>query len=95
MSIYCCKCGAPNLETEQFCENCGTRLHISSDVTVRQNGVNKDVPIFVYNMLSFVLPLVGLLLYFRWKDKMPSRAHSIISWTTFGFSIGLIYLFSN
>ncbi len=96
MSIYCSKCGAPNSESAQFCEKCGNRLGTSANNVYQQSvSNNEDKPSIGYNILGFVIPIVGLILYFSWKDRTPNKAKSILTWSAVSFGIGLVYALSN
>ena len=96
MSIYCSKCGAPNSESAQFCEKCGRRLGTSvNDVHHQSGNNNEDEPSVGYNILGFIIPIIGLILYFSWKDKTPNKAKNILTWSAISFGIGLVYVLSN
>ena len=41
-----------------------------------------------FNALSFFIPIVGLILYFVWSDKLPVRASKCATWAWIGFGIG-------
>jgi hypothetical protein len=41
-------------------------------------------------ILSFCIPLAGLILYFVKKDKEPVAAKSACTWAVVGFSLGII-----
>lgn len=92
MSIYCSKCGAPNADSAQFCEKCGNRLNGSVEEAPQQvSGQKSDQPNIGYNILGFIIPLVGVILYFSWKDKMPHKAKSILTWSAISAGIGFAY----
>ncbi len=96
MSIYCSKCGAPNSESAQFCEKCGNRLSTSgNDVHQQSSYTNEDKPSIGYNILGFLIPIAGIILYFSWKDKTPNKAKSILAWSIISFGIGFVYALSN
>lgn len=65
---YCSNCGN-KVDNEAFvCTNCG--------VLLKNNEVKKsdDSGNFVYGLLGFFFPLVGLILYLCWKDEKPCNA---------------------
>lgn len=41
-------------------------------------------------ILSFCIPLAGIILYFVKKDKEPVAAKSACTWAVIGFSLGVI-----
>jgi|GEM_PF-3956107 len=45
------------------------------------------------NFLSFLLPLVGLILFFMQKNENPRRARSILFWTCLGLGFALVFWF--
>jgi len=42
------------------------------------------------NILAFLIPLVGLVLFFIFNGKQPIKARGIGKWTLFGFIFGLV-----
>lgn len=58
------------------------------------NG-EEDKPSIGFNILGFLIPLVGFILFFVWKDKTPNKAKTLLSWSVGGFILGLIYALSN
>lgn len=45
-------------------------------------------------ILSFLIPLAGFILYFKWKDDTPKRASQACTIAWIGFAINLIGMFS-
>lgn len=43
-----------------------------------------------WGILSFIIPLIGLILYFAWKEKTPHRANQAGVAALIGFGINLI-----
>ena len=48
---------------------------------------------FGMKALSFLIPLVGLILFIVDKDKKPEVAKDEILWAAIGFGIGLVFYF--
>lgn len=86
MTRYCTKCGASNDDSAQYCEKCGEKLDLNQDDDKASIG---------YNILAFLIPLVGFILYFMWKDKTPNKAKSILMWSAISFGIGIVCYLGN
>lgn len=96
MSIYCSKCGTPNSDSAQFCQKCGNKLNtLVKEIHQESSNNEEDKPSIGYNILGFLIPIVGLILYFSWKDKTPNKAKSILTWSIISFGIGFVYALSN
>lgn len=67
--MYCKYCGQPIDDNADFCISCGRRLD--------DGAVKNDKSSFGFALLGFLLPLVGLILYFVYDDKRPKRAKSV------------------
>ena len=52
---------------------------------------NNDRPSFWWNTLAFLLPIVGLILFFVFKREYPQRAKYMIIWAAVGFVVNVIY----
>lgn len=66
---YCNKCGAQIDDNAAVCVHCGAM----------QNAVNQAVNDnggFGWNLLGFCIPLVGIILYFVWKNDKPKCSKS-------------------
>ena len=49
----------------------------------------KDTPSTVLNILSFFIPIVGLILYLVLKDEEPKKANAVGKWALIGVGVGL------
>lgn len=45
---------------------------------------------FGWCLLAFLIPLVGLILYFAWRGNYPNKANTVGIWALIGFVINLI-----
>lgn len=73
---------------------------VHGDNTYRAPGGNYEPePVHYYKrdelgvgwgILSFVIPLIGWILYFVWKDETPHRASQAAIWAWVGFGVNLI-----
>ena len=95
--MYCQKCGAENPEIAIFCNKCGNDLKkisntpISSSYNSQPVNSNESSSIG-WNILSFLLPIVGLILYFIWKNTYPKKAGNVLVAAGVGFVFNLILL---
>jgi hypothetical protein len=67
---YCRYCGAEMLDDAVLCVKCGCPVE---STTIAEET---DAPNMGFAVLSFFIPLVGLILYLTWKDKTPLKAKS-------------------
>ena len=86
----CTSCGNvfevehPMSETpEVVCPNCGCTV---------QEPINQqeDKPSTGLNVLAFLFPLIGLIMYLSFKKTTPVRAKALEKWTLIGFIVGLV-----
>ena len=54
---------------------------------------NADVPSSGMNVLAFLFPIVGLVLYLTWKDQYPVKAKAVGKWGLIGFIAGFVFSF--
>lgn len=88
--MYCSKCGKEVKETENFCSSCGTKIikpDTFQEQTVNTSGYQPikqvtpygadnpyDVPTTGLMILSFFIPMVGIILYCLWSHEFPKKA---------------------
>ena len=94
--IKCPSCGSPNVEqidTDKYqCPYCGNTFSGSQSMaaqSIHQLGAdsnqgsslnNKDIPNTLMNVLSFIFPIVGIVLYFVKKNTEPNCAKTYLQW---------------
>lgn len=82
-----------------FCKNCGKQIDDKAAVCIycgistgnnnsSLNGI--DNPSHLPGVAGCCFPLVGIILYFMWKDEKPKSASLVIKWTLAGIAIGFI-----
>ncbi len=89
----CSKCGAQMPDENNTCTNCG-----NSDLVLAQNQsspVTEKKGNIGWAILGFLIPLVGWILYFTWKDKKPGDAKMAGIGGIVGFIVNLLIMFSN
>ena len=84
---FCPNCGVEVNEKANICNNCGAKLENNQF----SRGTVSDKPDIVLNIVSFLIPLVGLVLYIMYHEKAPNKAKSIAVWALIGFVLGLVF----
>ena len=83
---YCQNCGSSTNEKQELCTNCGSRLILKRGVHTSAS----DDPSGLVKLAACCFPIVGLILYFVWKDEKPRSAKAVCKWALIGFFAGII-----
>ncbi len=86
MPWYCRKCGAVNDEGNRYCGSCGaarTEPGSNSNHMPPSMDGGEKVAIFLGNLCFS--PLLGIILYFVWKDDKPHKAEEACQLTIYSF----------
>ena len=67
--MYCEKCGKENKIGTKFCTNCGNSLNVSFNHVVKE-----EKGTFGWGILSFFVPIAGLILFIIWKNDRPKAS---------------------
>ena len=87
---YCQSCAAPTNANQELCVECGSILKNSGNL--RQSS-GDDNPSGLLNVTVCCFPIVGMILYFLWKNDKPKSAKAACTWAIVGSAIGiLIYI---
>jgi len=82
-----------------FCKNCGQEIDDNADICIHcgvatgknDSSLNSvDNPSHLPGIAGCCFPIVGIILYFVWKDKKPLSAKLVIKWTLAGIAINII-----
>ena len=84
---YCTKCGKELIDEAVVCTSCGCSTGTGS---VARPTTGEDAPSAGLAVLSFFIPLVGLILYLIYKDTFPLRAKSVGKGALIGFIVGVV-----
>jgi len=87
--LDCPGCGARREDpTKHRCSSCGANLRLESP-----EGLSREAQagIFVGNIC--LSPLLGVILYFVWKDEKPQKASDVCSVTIFSFIAAITLAF--
>lgn len=80
MSNQCIKCGKDLPENSTFCPHCGAAY-----------GNNKGASLLL-KVLSFLLPIVGWILYFIYKDDNIKKAKDCSNCAWWGFGVNILLI---
>ena len=84
---YCRECGKEIIEEAVICPYCGCPTGRCASV------YEKDMPSTGLNILSFLIPLAGLIIYLMDRDRMPQRALAAGKWALIGMVVGVVLAF--
>lgn len=96
--MFCKWCGSKVDATTKFCPNCGKEISNSeSNANVNQENnstaaKNEKVNVWLA-ILSFIIPLAGLIIFLMKKDKDPKTAKASGICAIVGFLLGFIISF--
>ena len=76
-SSFCKNCGCKIESKNVYCPNCGYNL-INNTSNVNKNLVDDPVESFVIYVISFIIPLVGFILWVITRKENPKRAKNIL-----------------
>ena len=79
---FCRECGTMISEKADICPNCGAAQH-------RVSVIN-DTPSAGLKVLSFFIPLVGLILFVVQSKDTPISAKEYGKWALIGFCTGIV-----
>ena len=85
--MFCKKCGKEIDDQAVVCVNCGV------PVDNKKFKSSNDTPSHLVGIASCCFPIVGIVLYFLWKDEKPQSASLVCKWTIAGLVISVISFF--
>ena len=84
--MYCPHCGKENESNTINCAYCGVALASTPA------NISQDKPNTLINIISLCcIPILGIVMYFVWKDSQPQAAKSALIFGLVG--IGLVVVF--
>ncbi|HBL06628.1 MAG TPA: zinc ribbon domain-containing protein [Clostridium sp.] len=96
--MYCSKCGKEILDNVTFCPECGNATNPNNQQSMNNNNsynyghpIVKDEPDTIANIIACCFPIVGIIVYFMWKDNKPRSSNAIGKWSLFGFIASIIF----
>lgn len=94
--MYCPRCNSSVPEGNHFCGNCGANLSAGNSYQpYNTNPPNYPVEdptesLLPYKLLSFVIPIAGIVLYFVDKDSRPLRAKACIKYSLISIVLSFV-----
>ena len=77
--MYCTNCGNKLEKNQKYCTSCGFN-NIDNE-----SKNNNDQPNIGLNIIGFLWPLVGLIIFLCLKDTTPKKAKKVGKWSIIGF----------
>lgn len=74
--LHCSHCGAPMEDYARTCGRCGVAVD--------------DAPGFLWALLSFICPLIGIVFYATKNNTYPSRSGSMLKGAFAGILCGVL-----
>lgn len=82
--MYCTNCGNKLNDGADICTSCGKYIkNQPSNVEVDEGG-------FIWGLVGFLVPVVGLVLYISWKNNKPKSSKSAGIGALIGFCINFV-----
>ncbi len=90
--MYCKNCGKEIDDNAYVCPNCGVKVESESNVVKADADSGSKAG---WGVLSFFIPLVGLILFLMWKNERPqtSKVCGICALVSFIFSVVLCIVY--
>ena len=88
--MYCSKCGQELVDEAVVCTKCGCAVNGGKHIT--QAAAGEDIPNGGLNVVAFLIPLAGLVMYCSMQGKTPRKANQIGIFALVGFLINLVLL---
>lgn len=86
--MYCRHCGAFVSEDAVFCSCCGRRVK-EEQGEQKSYGSGSEWNV-LFSVLSFFVPIAGLILFLVYETKDPLRAKAAGKWALIGFAVRLV-----
>lgn len=102
--MFCPKCGTQNSESAGFCSSCGAPLKPAASTGGNAYGSTPPPPPAggnpndpgadtVMKIVSLCIPIVGLILYFVWKNEKPKSASDVCKFAAIGVGVEILLYF--
>lgn len=87
--MYCSRCGREIDDKALMCPYCGTKT-----MNNLNTFITNDQPSFGYAFISFIIPIVGFILYLIYRDERPKRAKSALKGAAAGIVVYILVVIS-
>lgn len=97
MDKFCTNCGEPLKPHYKVCPNCGQPVsggknhYDDAYVSQLRERNQEEGDTFVWGILGFFFPLVGLILFLVWQADKPMAAKSAGTGALIGFIFGSVF----
>lgn len=81
--MFCNSCGKEIDDKAQVCVHCGAPVKPEANQVTEGSG-------FGWGILGFIIPIVGFVLYFVWKEKKPKSAKAAMIGAIISVALGII-----
>lgn len=88
--MFCQKCGKELLDEAVVCTNCGCAVNGAKQI--QKAAAGEDIPNAGWNILAFLIPIVGLIMFCVMYEKTPVKAKQIGLFALIGFVVNLIFV---
>lgn len=97
--MYCPNCGTNVNDNAEVCSQCGTNLHnLSNNINANNTNTTNTVTVndndkanIWINLLSLCcFPILGIIMYFVWKDSQPKAAKSALIFGIVGICLSVV-----
>lgn len=83
---FCSSCGSAIKKEAEICPKCGVRQSSAGVPKV----VSEEGADFLPKAASCCVPIVGLVLFFVWKDSKPKASKDVCKWAIIGTVISVV-----
>ena len=87
---YCSHCGKELVDEAIVCPGCGCGVAGGTKAKVAANPA-ADVPNTGLNIISFLLPVIGVILYILEHERAPKKAAAIGQAAAIGFGVSILF----
>lgn len=87
--MFCSKCGKEIMDEAVICPACGCPV---AGKALSNANAEEDMPNGGLNVLGFLIPLAGLIMYCTMIGKTPKKANQIGLFSLIGFVVNLILI---
>lgn len=85
--MFCSKCGHELMDEAVVCTKCGCAVKCSGNTTA-----DEDMPNGLLNVIGFLIPLAGLIMFCVMHGQTPRKANQIGLFSLIGFIINFIFI---
>jgi len=85
--MKCLNCGYEFIASTIKCPECGVYQTNGDGKIGLKPSELEDSPNIAVNILGFIIPLFGFIMYLLWRKESPVRAKSCLLWSTISFAL--------